>query len=140
VLAVRARAGHALVVVAAVAALAVALVGGWFTARKLDDWRTTYGELAPEIRDDPVGVFLGFDDATWEELRRLLERGDRYAVVAAGEGQHEVRNYAAYRLLPAIQVLRPVDAEVVVHYRPEPAPSGCAPVGKDACIVRRRAS
>jgi hypothetical protein len=134
---VRAPVGHALVVIAAVAALASALLGGWYAARKLDDWRTTYGELPPGIRDDPVALFLGYDDATWEELGRVLGRGDRYAVVASGEGRFEVSNYAAYRLLPAIEVPRAQDADVVVHFRPAAAPPGCAPVGKDACIVRR---
>ena len=124
-------------VVAAVAALGSALYGGWLTARKLDDWRTTYGELALEIRDDPVAVFLGYDDATWEALGGLLHRGDRYAIVASGEGRFEVRNYAAYRLLPAIQVLELSDADVVVHFRQQAPPPGCTPVGEDACVVRR---
>ena len=31
-----------------------------------------------------------------------------------GDGQHEIRNYAAYSLLPAIQVADPEEADVVV--------------------------
>jgi hypothetical protein len=132
---VRARAGEAVVLVAALAALGSALHGGWLTARKLDDWRTTYGDLPPAIRDDPVGVFLGFDEATWEALADRLGAGDRYAIVASGEGRFEARNYAAYRLLPAVQVLQPADADVVVHFRPARRPRGCTPVGQDACVV-----
>jgi hypothetical protein len=132
---VRARAGDVLAVLTALAALASALVGGWFTVRTLDDWRTTYGQLEPELRDDPVALFLGFDDATWEALARVVGEADRYAVVATGERRFEVRNYAAYRLLPAIQVARPRDADVVVYYATA-GPGDCRQVGKEACVVR----
>ena len=135
---VRARAGHALAMLAAAAALVSSLGGAAVAVRKLDDWRTTYGDLEPQLRDDPVALFLGFDDATWEALARMLGEGDRYAVVAWGERRFEVRNYAAYRLLPAIQVARPRDADVVVYYATA-APDGCIRVGKEACVVRGRA-
>jgi hypothetical protein len=58
-------------------------------------------------------------------------------VIAEGDGQHEIRNYAAYSLLPAIQVLDPADADVVIYYDVEPPRTGCVSVGGNVCIVRR---
>jgi hypothetical protein len=112
----------------------------WVGLPDLDGWRKPYGPLPGSLRDDPVGHFLGYDVRVWEALRRSIRRGDRYAVVARGEGRFEVRNYAAYALLPAIQVAEIADADVVVYYETEPPGPGCTPVGSEVCIVRREGS
>ncbi len=97
-----------------------------------------YWEATPQhIRDDPVAKLYGFGDGRWEQLARSLGEGDRYAVVVQGEGEHEIRNYAAYRLLPAIQVRAASEANVVVHYEVGESRSDCTQIGRDICIVRR---
>jgi hypothetical protein len=115
----------------------IAFQGLRITVPRLDDARAYWEALAPELRDDPVAELYGFGEPVWIELRRSVGEGDRYAVVAEGDGQHEIRNYAAYSLLPAIQVSDPADANVVVYYDVQPPATGCAPVGKNVCIVRR---
>ena len=127
--------GGALVAAASLAALVSALWGAWIGVSELDDWRREYGTLPPSLRDDPVALFLGYDDGVWETLRRSVDKGDRYAIVAVGEGRFEVRNYAAYTLLPAIQVSSPALADVVVYYGVEP-PAGCVVLGRDVCVER----
>ena len=117
-----------------------ALWGARVVVPALDDWRGPYGPLTEDLRDDPVGHFLGFDDAVWESLRRSVGRGDRYAVVAAGEAPFEVLNYAAYTLLPAVQVSDPRRADVVIYYGVASPPAGCRVVGPDVCLVRRERS
>ena len=93
--------------------------------------------MPPELSDDPVAHLYGFGEPVWIELRDSVGEGDRYAVVAEGDGQHEIRNYAAYSLLPGIQVSDPADADIVIYYGVPPPATGCVPVGKDVCIVRR---
>jgi len=133
----RSQSSRVVVVAASVAALASVLGGAWVGIPKLDDWRKDYGTLPPSLRDDPVALFLGFDVASWDALQRTLRKGDRYAVVARGPSRFEVRNYAAYALLPAIQVTAPEDADVIVYYGTVGPASGCERIGKEACIVRR---
>jgi hypothetical protein len=130
------RAGALVVIAASAAALLSALGGAWVGLQELDDARPHYENLPASLRDDPVGLYLGYDVATWDALGRTLGRGDRYAVVARGPGRHEVRNYAAYALLPAIQVLPDEDPDVVVHYGRARGADGCVRVGEEACIVR----
>ena len=77
----------------------------------------------------------GLGEPRWVELRHRSD-GDRYAVVADGDGQHEIRNYAAYSLLPAIQVTDPADADVVIYYAVHHQPR-LRPRRKDVCVVRR---
>ena len=124
------------VVAACAAALASALGGTWVGVPKLDDWRGPYGPLTPSLRDDPVGLFLGFDVASWDALRRTLQKDDRYLVVARGPARFEVRNYAAYALLPAIQVASRDAADVVVYYGTDPPAARCTRIGKEVCIER----
>jgi hypothetical protein len=131
----------ALVAAATAAALVSALWGLRVVVPALDDWRAAYGPLSEDLRDDPVGHFLGFDDAVWEALSRAVGQGDRYAVVASGDGRFEIGNYAAYRLLPAVRVSDPEHADVVVYYGVEPPPdTGCTTLGADVCVVRRERS
>ena len=131
---------RALAAAAIAGALASALWGARVVVPALDDWRGPYGPLTEDLRDDPVGHFLGFDDAVWESLRRSVGRGDRYAVVAEGETRFEVRNYAAYTLLPAVQVSDPGDADVVIYYDVASRDPECTTVGPDVCVVRRKRS
>ena len=131
------RASAVLVVAACVAALVSVLGSAWAGIPKLDDWRGPYGPLTDELRDDPVALFLGFDVASWDALERALGKGDRYLVVAAGPARFEVTNYAAYRLLPAIQVAREADADVVVYYGETAEAARCTRIGAEACIRRR---
>lgn len=122
-----------------VLALVSALVGARVLLPRLDDTHAYWAALDPSLRDDPVADLYGWGEDRWERLRQSVGRGDRYAVVAEGDGQHETRNYAAYTLLPAIQVRDPADADVVVYYEVEP-PSGsdCETIGAGVCIVRRQ--
>jgi len=105
---------------------------------RLDETRTYWTALDPRVRDDPVAELYGFGEETWRNLRRAIGPGDRYSVVAEGEGQYEIRNYASYRLLPAIMVRDPEEADVVVYWDVVP-PKGqeCEPMGKGVCAVRR---
>lgn len=104
---------------------------------RLDDARRFWNELAPSLRNDPVADLYGFGEPLWLELEGSVRRGDHYAVVAVGDGQHEIRNYAAYRLLPAIQVRDPSDANVVIYYDVTPPPN-CVPVVESVCVLRRQ--
>jgi hypothetical protein len=122
---------------ASLTALVIAFEGLRITVPRLDDTRAYWAGLAPELRDDPVAHLYGFGEPVWVELRRFVGKGDRYAVVAEGDGQHEIRNYAAYSLLPGIQVSDPADADVVIYYDVPPPATGCAPVRKNVCVVRR---
>ena len=128
---------RALAAAVTAAALVSVLWGASLVVPALDDWRGPYGPLTEDLRDDPVGLFLGFDDAVWESLRRSVGRGDRYTVVTAGEARFEVLNYAAYTLLPAVQVSDPGDADVVIYYEVASPDPECATVGPDVCVVRR---
>lgn len=129
-----------IVVVLACAVAALSVVAGLrWVAPTLDGWKDDYGTLSPSGREDAVPRSLGFDPGVWSRLRReVLAAGDRYAVVASGVDRFEVRNYAAYALLPAIQVSDATKASVIVFYGSEP-PRGtaCTPVGEGACVARR---
>lgn len=131
------RASAVVVLAACAAALASTVVGASVGALKLDDWRKDYGVLPPSLRDDPVALFLGFDVEGWDALQRSLRKGDRYLVVARGPTRFEVRNYAAYALLPAVQVTEEEDADVVVYYGADPPADRCTSIGKEVCIARR---
>ena len=49
-----------------------------------------------------------------------------------------MRNYAAYVLLPAIQVPDPEEATVVLYWAtPPPAGAACAPLAANVCLERR---
>ena len=129
------------ILAACAAALASAFGGAWVGIPKLDDWRKDYGTLTPALRDDPVALFLGFDVESWDALQRALRKGDRYLVVARGPTRFEVRNYAAYALLPAVQVTEEENADVVVYYAGAETPAGrCTRIGTEVCIDRRERS
>jgi hypothetical protein len=119
-----------------VAALLSAFYGLKIGLPRLDDSREYWGALPSTLRDDPVADLYGFGQPLWIALRGSVGAGDRYAVVADDEDQHEIRNYAAYSLLPGIQVSQPADADVVIYYRAPPPDDGCVSVGEDVCIVR----
>jgi hypothetical protein len=125
---------------ACVAVLASVLGSAWVGIPKLDDWRTRYGPLTPELRDDPVALFLGFDVESWDALQRALGERERYLVVAQGPTRFEVRNYAAYALLPAIQVATQEDADVVVYYGTAASEASCTRIAAEVCIRRRERS
>jgi hypothetical protein len=133
----RALSGRALAMAASVAALASAFMGAKAGVPRLDDARDYWNAVDSSVRDDPVAHLYGFGEPLWVELQGAVGAGDRYAVIAEGDGQHEIRNYAGYRLLPAIQVSDPIDADVVVFYGVEPPATGCVSLGEDVCIVRR---
>jgi hypothetical protein len=133
----RATLSRILVVSASLTALVIAFEGLRITVPRLDDTRAYWAALAPGLRNDPVAHLYGLGEPVWVELRQSVRKGDRYAVVAEGDGQHEIRNYAAYSLLPGIQVSDPADADVVIYYDVPPPATGCVPVGTNICIVRR---
>jgi len=123
---------------AALLALVSAYSGLKTSLPRLDDTRVFWDALAPALRDDPVADLYGFGEPVWIELRNSVGPGDRYAVVAEGDGQHEIRNYAGYSLLPAIQVSDPADADVVIYYGVTAPGEGCVSVGEDVCVSRTR--
>lgn len=126
--------------VASVAALMSALGGAVAGLPQLNEWRQDYGAMPESLRDDPIAAFLGFDDEVWEALRQSARKGDRYAIVAEGERRFEVRNYAAFSLLPAVQVLDPADANLVIYYETDPpVGSRCTRVAERVCLLRREA-
>jgi hypothetical protein len=130
-------AGATIAALAAAAALASAFGDTRFVLAHLDDWHDYYGAQQPSAREHQVERSLGFDVAAWGRLRRLVHEGDRYAVVAEVAEQHEVRNFAAYSLLPAIQVAEVPDANVVIYYALDPPPgSPCVRTGEQMCLVR----
>ena len=133
----RAALSRILAISASLTALVIAFQGLGIAVPRLDDGRAYWAALPPELSDDPVAHLYGFGEPLWIELREAVGEGDRYAVVAEGDGQHEIRNYAAYSLLPGIQVSDPADADVVIYYNVRPPATGCVRVGKDVCIVRR---
>jgi hypothetical protein len=125
------------VVGASVAALCVAACGLLVTVQRLEDGVRYWDGVASVAPADPVALVQGYDDGTWRKIRATVGRGDRFAVVAEGDGQYDVRNYAMYTLLPAIHVLDPGQANVVIYYD-VPAPSrGCRPMGRGVCLVRK---
>ncbi len=128
----------------ALLASATVLVGALVNARVVvlehNELRERYGPLEPARREDEIVRSLGFDPDVWERLRSSVHAGDRFNIVAQGVGQHEVRNYAAYSLLPAIQVSDSSAANVVVYYEIDPPSAArCTPVGERVCVVRRKA-
>jgi hypothetical protein len=129
---------RALVVVAAAAALVSALWGTRDSLQRMDAARDYYTSLSAAEREDEIELALGFDHALWERIQNAVDDDDRFAVVSEAPEQHEVRNYAAYALLPAIQVSDAQDANVVLYYASDP-PAGaeCDRLAADVCLERR---
>lgn len=122
----------------AIVALAFAYDAARVTVPALQVWKNEYDDHSPEIREEATVASLGFDPDTWDRLDEALGEGDRYHVLAEVGYQHEIRNYAGYRLLPAVQVPEPEDANLVVYWQlPPPAGEECADVGQDVCVLRR---
>jgi hypothetical protein len=131
------RMSRAVVLTASIAALVSAFWGLEVGAPRLDDAREHWSARDPSRRDDADARQHVFTEAVWARLARAVEENDRYAVVADAVEQHEIRNYAGYRLLPAIQVQDPEDANVVVYYKGTPELPDCEPLTRDVCVVRR---
>jgi hypothetical protein len=78
--------------------------------------------------------------------RSRVRRGDRFYLAARSESARSlerpliVRSYAAYWLLPAVEVRRPQRANVILTYRVDPKRFGRAQVlcstRFDACVAR----
>jgi hypothetical protein len=124
------------VLACATAVLSVA-VGLHGAVPLLEEWKDEYGPVSHSAREAAAASSVGLDSRVWSQLRSHVRTGDRFAVVASGVERFDVRNYAAYELLPAIQVSDPVRASIVVYYKTEP-PRGvrCEPVAPYMCIVR----
>jgi hypothetical protein len=122
----------------AVVALQSAVTGARVVLPDLDTWQGEYRRLEPIERERAALRSLGFDEDTWAALRVVVLEGDRYHIVSDAEYQHEVRNYAGYALLPAVQVAKPEDADIVVYWATAP-PGGrdCALIAHEVCIIRR---
>lgn len=121
------------------AALLIGANGCWIAIQELDDWRASFEDLPASVRADPVPRFLGLDAESWKALQHEVGEGDRYAVVASDSARVEVRHYAAYALLPAIQVTPDQDPDVVVYYGRRRQGELCLRIGREVCIVRRDA-
>lgn len=104
----------------------------------MDRARDYYVSLEPEEREQEIELALRFDHALWREIREAVDADDRFAVVSEAPEQHEVRNYANYALLPAIQASTVEEASLVIYYASTP-PSGssCEPLGSNVCVERR---
>jgi hypothetical protein len=123
----------------AIAALGSAASSARVVVPQLDSLRERYGPLEPASREQAAVASLGFDVRMWERLSRSVREGDRYNVVADVPYQHEIRNYAGYALLPAIQVADPEDANVVVYWQEDPpAGADCTGIGDGVCVLRRQ--
>lgn len=132
------RTGDALVVAAAAAALAGAVWGASGSLDRMDEARDNYAPLSSEERENEVELALGFGSPLWDKIRSSVRADDRYHVVSDAPEQHEVRNYAGYTLLPAIQVTDAEDATVVLYWANEPpAGSPCVELSPNVCVERR---
>ena len=135
------RASEVLVVVAAGAALVSAAWGMRNALDRMEVARSHYSGMEPRLREEAVERALGFDPETWTAIRRSVRADDRFVVVSDATEQHEVRNYANYTLLPAIQVADRDDATVVLYWANKP-PQGsrCTELAQNVCIERRGGS
>ena len=135
----------AIAVVAATSLVLSAVIGLQATIDGLRDWYDRYSSETTPVRERAAGERHRFDAAAWDELRGYLGLGDRYIVVTpkgAAEGWVDrgvvTRTYAAYRLLPAIQVIDAAEANAVVYIDAEPPPDAvCVDVARRHCVVRQ---
>jgi hypothetical protein len=128
------------VLVCAIVAVSVA-VGLRGVVPLLEAWKDEYGTLSPPARDDVTARAIGLDPRVWRLLRARVRNGDRFAVVASGAERFDVRNYAAYQLLPAIQVSDAGRASIVVYYKTKPPPGvRCEPMASHVCVARPTSS
>jgi hypothetical protein len=120
------------------AALGSAATSARIVVPHLGSLREQYAPFEETSREEAITTKLGFQVPTWRRLERSVRKGDRYHFVADVPYQHEIRNYAAYALLPAIQVADAEDANVVVYWQEDPpAGAACADVGQRVCVLRR---
>jgi len=125
-----------LVVVVIATALLSAVAGARVLIPELEDWRAGFGDEA--LRDNAAARALGFDPAAWEFLDGEVRSSDRYAIVTANPSPFEVRNFAAYWLLPAVRVVDPRRADVVVYVDDvAPRDAYCFEGRQHVCVVRR---
>jgi hypothetical protein len=135
------RSSNALVAAAATTALVSAVWGAYVGIGRMDEARSYYASLTPAERENEIELALGFDSPLWDEIRRAVRADDRYHVVSEALEQHEVRNYASYTLLPAIQVTDVEQATLVLYWANEPpAGSPCVELSPDVCVERREPS
>ena len=129
---------RALVLVVAGITLASAVWGARDALERMDAARDYYASLEPEEREEEIELSLRFDSALWRRIRGSVRDDDRFYVVSEAPEQHEVRNYAAYSLLPAILVPLIEEATVVIYWASAP-PSGsrCVALGANVCVERR---
>ena len=130
------RAGWWFTATCVAVALAASVWSTWIGVPRLADARGYWSNVDAGLRDDPVADIYGLGEPLFEALEQSIRPEDRFLIVADAPEQHEVRNYAAYRLLPAVQVSDAGRADVVVYYKVEPPETGCAPLAKDVCLVR----
>jgi hypothetical protein len=134
----RAAASRVLAIGAAVAALVSAGAGLRVTVPALQDARRYWSALPASQRDDQAAQINGFGHVRWDEIARLVGPNDSVAVVTRGDAQYDLRNYASYRLLPALVVLDEEQADFVVYDKVHPPPGICTPVGEGVCIAHER--
>lgn len=132
------RASELLVIAAAGAALLSAVWGARLAFDRMDTARDYYAELDDTQREREIELALGFDSELWRRLRLSIRADDRFAVVSDAFEQHEVRNYASYVLLPAVQVADVGEADVVLYWADNPPPDvRCARLADNVCLERR---
>jgi hypothetical protein len=129
-----------LVAAAATVVLASATWSAAESLQRMEAGRDLYAPLTPREREEKVVRALGFDVGVWRQIGSSIGPDDRYTVVSDAFEQHEVRNYAAYALLPAVQV--PLEDATVVLYWGSSAPSRarCERLAANACLERRPVS
>jgi hypothetical protein len=125
----------------AVVAAAVLLSSIWnasLVLERMNAAREHHAAFTSAEREEAIERALGFDVAVWGEIRQAVGANDRFLVVSDAFEQHEVRNYAGYLLLPAIQVSDPEDATVVLYWATAPPrDSACVRLADDVCLERR---
>ena len=132
------RASDVLVVVAAAAALLGAVWGARLSLDRMEFALDTYPPLTQLEREQEIERSLGFDPGLWRAIGASVEDDDRFFVVSDAPEQHEVRNYAKYLLLPAIEVPDADDATVVLYWKARPpGGSACRELEDGVCLERR---
>ena len=128
---------------AAAAVSAVVVLGE--TLRQLEGLHDRYEALDDAAAERVVAREWVSDPSVWDFYRERIGAGDRYAIVmpagsrrGAATQSIVTRAFAAFWLLPAVQVARR-DANVVVFEGVAPGRgASCAPRRRDACVVRLR--
>ncbi len=120
---------------AAAALAAVALVSAAVSAPRtwdhMSEQRDRYGAMSDAEAEDWAATYHELDAAPFEGFARAVGRGDRYYVhtprgdeIGFFDEAGVARTWAAFRLLPAIQVDDPAHADKIVAYRADPRDLG----------------